>query len=720
MKINNTQWNRLIVILAAVLVYALLYHTPDLISFITNLRQDILSIAYLIMIFSVSYFGYILQKSAKRTKNNNVQAYNLRTRNKYGVNIDHNGKYSGNLGNLQKSEELIAENERYENSIYSLKTRVITTLTAILVVCWWLFLIFNVRTQTYMMNYKNTDGENIPYNSHAPLQESQIQRDKLYISALREQNSTDKINTNANSTISDTKIQSDASIAASAIQAEASIINAIIQLLAVMATISAIYVSIQQYLTQKQKIEEDQEQNRLDLEDKSRKERLLTEQNRLDLEDKSRQERMLTEGLHLKERRQTEELHQENYNKDILRDFNECPNVRNAKIILESIAIGSKYLPQLHLELYQDNISEGNPALKCNEISYNHDEKTLIFTNPQKVEVIASLQTLANAFMVDSESVALYVHEVNDPKTKKPLAHPETGEPLEIGDPLPHSISVLENKICYSFDAFCEKFTMVGKLLLTHNAKIKKKDDEKKRLAAENNDEEPSVTEEQFDDLSDVNIWWDALDLPYWSSLLVWGSDSEEFMENSETTYFPFFSTWDPDDKESKIDDLINSVNFIDDAERDNIIKILKGENTAMLKDETFNKIEPNIKKYMESKKIIDPLSNFEPKGIFFHANIINSKAKFSSSDYVRISMMNYIRAYYPEVLSIAFILSFHDHVEVKQDDLKLWLSKIGIDEIPGTPEQVPLTATPLQEQPPYIQDQTVESPQNETTINES
>ena len=426
----------------------------------------------------------------------------------------------------------------------------------------------------------------------------------------------------------------DPTIVAGSLQSEASLISTIIQFLSILGTVATVYFTIQHFLLEKRNQDEDLARTTKESQEKFQEERY-----------------------------QVEKLHQENYNKDILRDFNMCPHVRNGKIILESIADGSNYLPHIHLELFEKpgavDLQTGQvDPLCCNYASYSHDDPTLILSNPKKFEIIPSLQTLANAFMVDEHKVRINV---------------QTGKSES------HNLTILENKICYSFDIFCEKFTMVGKLLLTHNAKIKEKTGRQ------------SGNKEQYDDLSDVDIWWDALDLSYWSSLLVWGSDSEEFIKNEKATLLPFFSTWDPDNKDSEIGDLVKHDSFGDDAEEEKHTKdVLNGELSAVLQETTFNKIKENVKDYMKSKPIDIPLSNFKSDKIFFHANVINSDSDTevspSASDYVRISMMNYIRAYYPEVLSIAFILSFHDHVEVKRDDLKSWLKKIGIEENSGTP----------------------------------
>jgi hypothetical protein len=421
----------------------------------------------------------------------------------------------------------------------------------------------------------------------------------------------------------------DPTIVAGSLQSEASLISTIIQFLSILGTVATVYFTIQHFLLEKRNQDEDLARTTKESQEKFQEERY-----------------------------QVEKLHQENYNKDILRDFNMCPHVRNGKIILESIADGSNYLPHIHLELFEKpgavDLQTGQvDPLCCNYASYSHDDPTLILSNPKKFEIIPSLQTLANAFMVDEHKVRINV---------------QTGKSES------HNLTILENKICYSFDIFCEKFTMVGKLLLTHNAKIKERTGRQ------------SGNKDQYDDLSDVDIWWDALDLSYWSSLLVWGSDSEEFIKNEKATLLPFFSTWDPDNKDNKIEDLVKSESLKNKNEEKNTKNVLNGETSAVLQEKTFDKIKENFKTYMEDKKIDIPLSNFKPDEIFFHANVIKSNKKVSPSDYVRISMMNYIRAYYPEVLSIAFILSFHDHVEVKQDDLKSWLKILGIEENSDTP----------------------------------
>ena len=181
------------------------------------------------------------------------------------------------------------------------------------------------------------------------------------------------------------------------------------------------------------------------------------------------------------QRNQTDELHQEDYYKDMLMTFNTDQDVRNGKMILEALSQDSTYLPVLHLDLYHDPASARRDTesvkakLDAAKIWYARETTTTtyVYAQCETVEVIPPLQVLIKALSPDC-------------RTSRP--------------------DLLGNKICYSFDAFLEKFVVVGKLQIA-------------QLKRQSKQERISLSR-----ISDIQIWWDNIDLPYWSQLLLWGT----------------------------------------------------------------------------------------------------------------------------------------------------------------------------------------------------
>lgn len=288
------------------------------------------------------------------------------------------------------------------------------------------------------------------------------------------------------------------------------------------------------------------------------------------------------------ETKQASKLHDENYRKNYLEAFHKDRDVKNFKNILEAICRNSTMLPYINLDIFTETEfqkeKENNTCeYTGNPLFHNFDQNGPVTILKKKLdsefEIFPSIQNIVNG-LTPRGSNQITIDNINN------------GTALS-GFASTIHYNLLEAKLTRSFDSFLEYYTIIGKLMIEH---IKQKNIN-------------SIDSEN----SDIEIWWDSIDMPYWSQLIIFGGDIEE-------------------DKED------NTENF-------------NFESATKSGKEIKNPEE--VRQYLKDKDI-DSLK----------IKVGDAKLSIRSNDYkhiIRQRMRYYISEYYPEVLGIALVLATYE-----------------------------------------------------------